>query len=198
MKAIYSQFEHPRGLLGRLIGHVMAVENRERIDWAISLLMVEPTDYILEIGFGPGISIQRLARLTHSGFVGGVDHSAEMVRQASQRSAAEVRRGRVELKQGSVDHLPYPNNRFDKVLAINSLHIWKDKSAGLREVQRVLKPNGLLAAVEQPPSKVTDDTVIKQRGDELHQILAQAGFRDLEIHYGSLQRGMSVFISGRT
>ncbi len=197
MRAIDSQFEHPRGLLGRLIGYILAVENRERIDWAINLLKVEPTDHILEIGFGPGISIQRLARLTPSGFVAGVDHSAEMVRQASKRNARDIRGGRVELKQSSVDHLPYPNSQFDKALTINSLHIWADTQASLREVRRVLEPGGRLAVVEQPPSKVAEDTVIRQRGDELQTILSRAGFREFEVHFGSFRRGLAVFISGR-
>jgi hypothetical protein len=56
MNAIMSQFKQPHGLLGRLIGHVMAVENRERIEWTVNLLAVQPTDHILDIGFGPELA----------------------------------------------------------------------------------------------------------------------------------------------
>lgn len=197
MNAIMSQFKQPRGLLGRLIGHVMAMENRERIEWAVKLLAVQPTDHILDIGFGPGISTKLLAAQASQGFVAGIDLSDVMVQQARWRNAADVRKGRVELQQGSVEKLPYPDARFDKVLAINSLHHWTDKQAGLREVRRVLKPGGIIAIVEQPPSKITVESEMKQRGSELHEILSQAGFTDLEPIYASLKRGMSVFLLGR-
>jgi ubiquinone/menaquinone biosynthesis C-methylase UbiE len=192
-----SQFKQPHGWLGRLIGHVMVKQNRERIEWAVNLLAVQPTDHILDIGFGPGISTKLLAARATNGFVAGIDISDVMVQQAHWRNASDVRKGRVELQQGSVEKLPFPDARFDKVLAINSLHHWADKQAGLREVRRVLKPGGIVAIVEQPPSKITAESEMRQRGDELQSILAQAGFTDLEPIYASLKRGMSVFLRGR-
>jgi ubiquinone/menaquinone biosynthesis C-methylase UbiE len=197
MNAIMSQFKQPHGLLGRLIGHVMAVENRERIEWTVNLLAVQPTDHILDIGFGPGISTKLLAAQATKGLVAGIDISDVMVQQARGRNAAEVRQGRVELQQGTVEKLPYPDSMFDKVLVINSLHHWGDKQAGLREIRRVLKPSGLIAIVEQPPSKVTVESEMIQRGDELQTILSQAGFTDLEPIYASLKRGMCVLLRGR-
>jgi len=197
VNAIKSQFKQPHGWLGRLIGHVMAMENRERIEWAIPLLAVQPTDHILDIGFGPGISTELLAAQATNGFVAGIDISDVMVQQARGRNAAGVRKGRIDLQQGSVEKLPFPDSRFDKVLAINSLHHWGDKQAGLREIRRVLKPGGIIAIVEQPPSKVTVEAEMKQRGSELQAILSRAGFTDLEPIYASLKRGMCVFFRGR-
>lgn len=197
MNAIASQFGHPRGLLGRLVGTIMAVENRERIEWAIGLLEVQPADHILEIGFGPGIGVERLAALASHGFVAGVDISDVMVAQASKRNAPGISAGQIELKQGSAHDLPYPANTFDKVLAINSLHHWQDRQVALREVNRVLKPGGVVAIVEQPPIRVSDAKDMEQRGNEIRHLLSQAGFGEIEAIYGSLKRGMSVFVRGR-
>jgi ubiquinone/menaquinone biosynthesis C-methylase UbiE len=197
MNEIASQFGHPRGLLGRIVGAIMAIENRERIEWAIGLLEVRPADHLLEIGFGPGIGIERLAALASSGFVAGVDISDVMVAQASRRNARGVRAGQIELKQGSADDLPYPENTFDKLLAINSLHHWENRQTALREVHRALKPGGVIAVVEQPPTKVTDAKEMEQRGNEIRDILSQAGFGEIESISGSLRRGLSVFIRGR-
>ena len=57
----------------------MAYENRERNAWAVSLLKVQEADRVLEIGFGPGWAIERVAALASAGFVAGVEHSQTMV-----------------------------------------------------------------------------------------------------------------------
>src|SRR5262245_26647264 len=85
--AIRSQFRQPRGFAGWLAGWAMALRssNRQRNVWAVGLLGVEPTDRVLEIGFGPGSAIRELSRRATHGLVGGVDHAAVMVRPSSCR-----------------------------------------------------------------------------------------------------------------
>ena len=58
---IVAQFGKPTGLLGKFAGLIMSKRgsNLERNMWAISLLELQPKDRVLEVGFGPGIAIQR-------------------------------------------------------------------------------------------------------------------------------------------
>lgn len=121
LKTMMSNFGHPRGFVGQIIGWAMAVENRERIHWAVSLLDVRPNNHILEIGFGPGVGIERLAAPARDGFIADIDSSDMMVQQASHRNASAVKSWHVELKQGSAEKLPYADQMFNKVLTINSL-----------------------------------------------------------------------------
>ncbi len=79
MDHLESQFTNPHGLIGHLVGFIMAFENRERNRWALSLLNILPTDGLLEIGFGPGWAIQHASRIAVAGWVAGVDRSATMV-----------------------------------------------------------------------------------------------------------------------
>jgi hypothetical protein len=62
--AVVGQFGHPRGTVGRVAGWVMAhrASNRRRNCWVVSLLDVQPSDRVLEIGFGPGLAIAELSR----------------------------------------------------------------------------------------------------------------------------------------
>jgi ubiquinone/menaquinone biosynthesis C-methylase UbiE len=115
--AIRSQFMRPRGFAGWLAGWEMALRssNRQRNVWAVGLLEVEPSDRVLEIGFGAGIAIRELSRRATHGLVCGVDHSDVMVRQATRRNADAVHAGRVELRCGSAEHLPAFEEPFDKV-----------------------------------------------------------------------------------
>jgi Methyltransferase domain len=100
---IVGQFGHPRGTAGRVAGWVMAYRpsNRQRNRWVVWLLEVQPTDRVLEIGFGPGLTIAELARrVGHQGHVYGIDHSQVMLHQATSRNAAAIAAGRVSLHRG--------------------------------------------------------------------------------------------------
>jgi ubiquinone/menaquinone biosynthesis C-methylase UbiE len=184
---LMSQFGHPRGLAGRVVGAIMAFENRERNAWAVRLLDVGPADRALEIGFGPGLAIAHLTRLAADGLVAGVDSSGVMVRQARARNAAAIRAGRADLRLGSADALPFPDADFDKVLAVNSLHHWPDPAAGLREVRRVLRPGGLVAIVEQPRAAGADQ--VRERRSTLAAQLTTAGFARVQVECRQLRRG---------
>jgi hypothetical protein len=55
-------FGRPKGLLGKLGGILMARMNYECATWVIDLLHIQPNDKVVEVGFGPGVGIQLLAR----------------------------------------------------------------------------------------------------------------------------------------
>src|SRR5438128_250196 len=136
-RVLMRAFGRPQGVLGRLGGVIMARMNQEIAARAIELLDVQPSDRVLEIGFGPGVGIQLLAGIVSSGLVAGVDDSEEMVEQARARNAKAIASGRVELRPASVERLPFDNDTFDKALSINSMQVWPDARAGLREILRV-------------------------------------------------------------
>jgi SAM-dependent methyltransferase len=176
--AIRSQFMRPRGFAGWLVGWEMALRlsNRKRNVWAVGLLGVEPTDRVLEIGFGPGLAIRELSRRATHGLVCGVDHSEVMVRQAARRNADAVRAGRVDLRGGSAEHLPAFAEPFDKVLAVNNMGMWRDPDERLQELHRLMRPGGRIAIVSQPrcPGATAETTVAA--GREIATRLTGAGF----------------------
>ena len=116
-------FGRPQGILGRLGGAIMARMNDDCGTWVIDLLKVTPNDRVLEVGFGPGVVIQRLVKRGIAGHVAGIDLSREMVEQARSRNGAAVQHGRVKLRRGSVESLPFNDGSFDKALAINSMQV---------------------------------------------------------------------------
>src|SRR5262244_3751544 len=144
-RILLRMFGRPQGILGRLGGIIMARSNQQCAAWVIDLLDIQPHDRVLEVGFGPGVGIQLLAQSASAGYVAGVDYSEAMVAQATARNAQAIERGRVDLRHGSVERLPFADQSFDKTLAINSMQVWPDAVAGLREMWRVLKPGGSIA-----------------------------------------------------
>jgi SAM-dependent methyltransferase len=151
-RRIVSQFMHPRGLSGRLVGWEMALRpsNRRRKAWAVSLMDVQPSDRVLEIGFGPGIAVREIARRATRGQVVGIDRSAVMRAQAARRNAAAIRAGRVSLTVASIDDAPAFDRPFDKILAVNNMGMWSDPALRLKELAGMLRSGGLIAIVSQP------------------------------------------------
>jgi ubiquinone/menaquinone biosynthesis C-methylase UbiE len=174
---------------------IMAYENRERNAWAVSLLKVQAADRVLEIGFGPGWAIERVAALAPAGFVAGVDHSQAMVQLAADRNAVAVRQGRVELRHGSALTLPYAAESFTKVVAVNSLHHWPSAPAGLHEAWRVLIPGGSLLIVEQP-RVATSEAGLRELTQELTEQLASAGFGHIRSESKAMRPAASVAVIG--
>ncbi|MDD5036260.1 MAG: methyltransferase domain-containing protein [Methylococcaceae bacterium] len=138
-------FGHPKGVLGRLGGFIMARSNRKCADWVIDLVGIQPNDRVLEVGFGPGVGIQILINSSAAGLVAGVDSSGEMLMQAASRNRKALELGRVDLRHASVERLPFAEETFEKALAINSMQVWSDPMTGLHEVYRVMKPGGRIA-----------------------------------------------------
>jgi ubiquinone/menaquinone biosynthesis C-methylase UbiE len=138
-------FGRPEGILGKLGGIIMARTNQKMAARAIELLDVRSSDQVLEVGFGPGVGIQLLAAKVLTGRVAGIDRSEEMLKQATARNAVGIEKGRVDVRGGSAESLPFENATFDKALAINSMQVWGDAMAGLREIRRVLKSGGRVA-----------------------------------------------------
>lgn len=153
--------------------------------WAVSQLGVMPGDRILEIGFGPGVAVRLLAERVASGFVAGVDPSPVMVRQGRSRNANLIRAGRVDLREGSVSALPFPDSRFDKVLSVNNIMLWPDLPANLREVFRVLKPGGLLVIALNPRWAYSLDDV-RDMGAEIVSHVTNAGFVAVKSRSGQI------------
>src|SRR5919197_128720 len=123
-------FGRPKGILGKLGGIIMARTNQKCAAWVIDLLDIQSNDSVLEVGFGPGVGIELLARSVSEGYIAGVDPSEEMVEQARARNVNAMESSRVDLRYGSVERLPFEDNTFTKALAINSMQVWPDAVAG--------------------------------------------------------------------
>lgn len=199
---LVGQFGHPRGVAGRLAGWIMAhrPSNRRRNAWAVDLLNVQPAWRVLEIGFGPGLSLHRLAsRVGPKGLVAGIDISVTMLRQARRRNRAAVASGRMHLRQASVTDLPRFGEAFDAILAVNTVGFWPDRPGQFRAIRAELVPGGLFAVTVQPRSRgATAATTARIQG-EIEADLRGAGFRSVVSHtLDELDPPAACVIGGRS
>ena len=172
-RILMRMFGRPQGLAGRLGGLILARGNRPLAEEFVAFLDVQPTDRILEIGFGPGVAIELLAKAAPGVRVAGIDVSQEMVEQARARNAVAIRAGAVDLRHGTVERMPFEDEAFDLALAINSMQVWPDRVAGLREIRRVLRPDARVALAFTPRSG--------QPRAGVTESLESAGFEDASL-----------------
>ena len=179
---IARQFSRPSGLLGRVIGRGMARHNEREARWTVDLLGIEPEARVLEIGFGPGVAIRYAAERTTRGHVSGIDCSEAMLQMARKRNSSRLANGLVDLAKADVQSLPYPDDSFDRAFAIHCIYFWREPTACLREIRRVLRPDGLVAITIRPVHqwqgrKPPADVFHLYRGDEVAKLLSDSGFR---------------------
>lgn len=190
------QFQKPEGWLGSVAGKLMAAVETEKHEWTISLLNVEKEDNVLEIGFGPGIAIQRLTQIVQDGKIIGVDYSEKMLKQASKRNKKAIQNGVVELIQADDHLLPSFDFSFDKVYSVNSIPFWKEPAEALKGIRKVMKDGGIIAITVQPFAKgVTMDTA-KETGENVMNDMKAAGFADIRLELKQMNPAPAVCVLG--
>lgn len=181
-RLIAQQLGKPSGLVGALaMGPILAYGNRALNAWLHALLPIRADDRVLDLGCGPGAALGRVARQLPDGLAVGLDYAAPMVRQAQRRNQALIRGGRAGVLQGDAQHLPFRNGAFTVVYAVNVIYFWPDAGQVLREVRRVLQPDGIVAIVTRLPERVQQLGFMRQglrlyQASELVALLQAAGF----------------------
>jgi len=184
-----SQFGKPSGLIGALfMGPILNLSNARLVNAAVDLLDPRAKDTILDIGFGGGRSLLALAAKASEAKIVGVDYSQEMVDKAARLICEKHLDARVSVKWGDVAQLPFRAGTFHKVLTVNSLYYWPDLTANLREVARVMKRGGTMAAAFRSAASLGPLTHGWQgfslyEPDEFAEIMRAAGFAVLRVEH---------------
>lgn len=189
------QFRKPGGFLGRLVGRILAIDNKKRSLWTVEKLNVQPTDAILEVGYGPSVTLKMVADQLTSGFVVGIDHSEVMLRQASRRNQMHISRKKVSLKCGTIDDLAYPENSFDLIYGSNVHFFWEDPVEEFKKLHALLKPEGRLVMVFQPRWAKNEEE-IKNIAAKTKNQFETAGFNQVEMEFKKLKPVTCIYIGG--
>lgn len=188
-----TQCQKPSGLLGKFVLWNMNSHHSKVTDWGLSHISIEKHETVLDVGCGGGRTVSKLAAMASEGKVYGVDFSQDSVGFASRFNRALITAGRVEIRESSVSQLPFPDDMFDLVTAVETHFWWPDLENDLREVLRVIKPGGRLViiaeiyrgaptAISRLAEKHLPLTGMKLLTIDQHrELLTSAGYGDVQV-----------------
>jgi SAM-dependent methyltransferase len=153
---------------------------------------VAPGQRALDVGCGPGALSARLVDLLGAASVAAVDPSDSFV------AAARERLPEVDIRTAAAERLPFADDTFDAALAQLVVHFMADPVAGLREMARVTRPGGVVAACvwdhhgggsplsvfwravnDLDPDARDESQLAGAREGHLAELLSAAGLRDI-------------------
>lgn len=107
-----------------------------------------PDDFkgrLLDVPVGTAVFTKEKYRQMKQADITCLDYSQDMLDQAEYR-LREAGIPNVKTMQGDVCALPFDDGTFDYVLCMNGLHVFPNKEKAYSEIERVLKPGGILLA----------------------------------------------------
>jgi SAM-dependent methyltransferase len=144
-----SQCQRPTGWRGRIVLWSMNRRHSKLTDWGLQHLSIAQDDTILDVGCGGGRTVAKFADRASNGSVYGIDYAPASVAAARRLNQRLIDVGRVTVQEASILELPFSNNTFDLVTAVETHFWWQDLSRGMREALRVLKPGGRMAVIAE-------------------------------------------------
>ena len=158
-----------------------------------AIASLKPGDTVVDLGSGGGFDVFLAAReVKETGHVIGIDMTPTMISKA-RNNADKAGFTNVEFRLGEIEHLPVADNSVDVIISNCVINLSPDKAQVFRDAFRILKPEGRLAISDvvtsiELPEEMRNDKKLHagcMAGasliDDLHAMLADAGFDKIEI-----------------
>jgi ubiquinone/menaquinone biosynthesis C-methylase UbiE len=186
LKSLFTNCACPQGQMGRFMLKFMNLCHGPLTNWGLSQVDFQDGWTMLDIGCGGGATLQRLLKKSKDSVVYGIDISEESVTK-SRKTNKDLLGKRVFVEQGSATNLPYENEKFDLVTAVETVYFWPNLPGCLQEVRRVLKKGGqfaIIVEVVDTDSKWTNvvEGMKAYTPAQLKAMLDEAGFVQTKIH----------------
>ena len=142
VEMIMKQARMPTGKFGSFWARLMNIGHSKVTKWGLSHISINKDDTILDVGCGGGKTVNTLSKIATEGKIYGVDCSEVSVAVATSINKSLIKAGRVEIFHASIESLPFSDDLFNLVIAVESFYFWPNLVNNLKEIRRVLKPGG--------------------------------------------------------
>ena len=141
--------ERARDLAARLEHRARADDEVAARDAYLSLLAIAAGERVLDVGCGSGAVTREIARrVGRRGLAVGLDQSPALLAVARELAHEAGVGDRVEFREGSALHLPFPDGSFDAVVCVTVLSHVPRGEAAIPELVRVLRPGGRIGVFD--------------------------------------------------
>ncbi len=147
-----------------------------------------------DLGFGPGVLTAFLLQQNATWQVDGVDISQHCLHHAQRLLTKKEVLDRSELSVGDVRKLPYPDNAFDVVIAVEVLEHIPDPEVGLSEAMRVLKPGGYAITALPVQLPLLMHLYDFDSPDEVLALYKKVGLKVIDFETKEFQRQADPFV----
>lgn len=137
---------------------------------AADTLVVPPHAHVLDVGTGTAVSAITIARRYPDARVTGIDINTKMLKVAEAAVARASLSDRIELMRVNGEEMPFADATFDAVLLSFTIEDMVNQGAGVKEISRVLKPNGSVVVLglgglpSSPVLRVVSTTALRSLG----------------------------------
>ena len=133
------------------LNHIMSlnVDRSWRRRALKEIIIPDRSQKIMDLACGTGdFSIAIAGAMSQDSHVTGVDISEGMLAVMKRKVEDAGLTDRIDITVGSGEELPFQENSFDAVTIAFGIRNFEDREQGLREIQRVLKPDGRIIILE--------------------------------------------------
>jgi ubiquinone/menaquinone biosynthesis C-methylase UbiE len=179
-----------------------------------AIASLKPGEVVVDLGSGGGLDVFLAAtKVGPTGFVYGIDMTDDMLALA-RRNAAKAGVTNVEFRKGHIEALPLPDATADVIISNCVINLSPDKGRTLQDAFRVLRSGGRLAVSDIVIDGTLDDLPVSEEqvrsalhwagcvagaltADQFRELLAQAGFVDIDIRVETRFSGDALAGSGQ-
>lgn len=155
--------------MSRYYDYLTGAFERKYVEMALERLSIVEGETVLEIGFGTGRCLKRIAEsIGQTGKVYGIDISSGMMEITKKRLEKAGLAKRAELYCGDAASLPFDDNTFDAVFISFTLELFDTPEIPkmLEQIKRVLKPRGRLGVASM--SKENGESIFLRLYEWIH------------------------------
>jgi ubiquinone/menaquinone biosynthesis C-methylase UbiE len=167
-----------------------AEKDTQKLEAMAARLVIEPGAAVLDVGTGTGIFIPYiLQKIGYRGTLVCLDYSGEMLKMARAKGF----KGQISFVCADIENSRITDNSFNNVVCYSVFPHFNDKLKALKEIYRLLKPNGRLfichTSSRQQINKVHGNIPaichhIFPENKDMRRMLKEAGFKDVSISDG--------------
>ncbi|MBV7434211.1 methyltransferase domain-containing protein [Cardiobacteriaceae bacterium TAE3-ERU3] len=179
-------YARPEGQMGLKLAVLMHQSNASMTYKSANTLNLQEDDLILEVGQGGGDHIAELHR-RHPGIrYTGIDHSHTLHAHCAENETLKALDCKFVEGKARQHTLPFADNTFDALLAVNLIYFFDDLAAITDEYARVLKPGGRIAiafkdkaTLQSAPIELNGLNLYQPQ--ELQAAMESSGFDDIAV-----------------
>lgn len=198
-------YRKPVGDAGREVIEKMYVGHAAMTRAFVDALQPGKADVALDIGCGGGLALSLIAASGARAY--GIDYSELSVEKAREYNRDAVCEGRVTVEQSDVLHMPFADETFSLVTAIETVYFWDQIEECYARIYRALKPDGRFAivcdswregdAIVNEPERMDVLRLNLYSPEDFAAALGKAGFVDVESRVITDERSLCVIARKR-